>query len=131
MKNLSPRQRVLVIFGFAIGIWLLLLLVDASGGEVEECQRLAKKYNAQVEMTQWDNTRVDLLNDTYAIEADWGPKWAEAIGQSLYYAELTGKKPGIILLIKNKAKEYKYIYRCQTVCAKYNIKLFIEEVEDE
>ena len=99
-------------------------------GEVEECKRLAPKYGAETEVVQWDSSRVDLLNDEYAVEVDWAPKWAEAVGQSLYYSILTEKKPAIILLIKDKKAEMKHIYRCQTVCAKHNIKLILEEVEE-
>jgi len=132
MRGLTPHQRITTVLIFITLLCAVLVLCQQlQGGEVEECQRLAPKYNAKVEVVQWDHTRVDLLNDTYAIEADWSYKWAEAVGQSLYYAELTGKKPAIILLVKDKTKESKYIYRCQTLCVKYNIKLFIEEVEDE
>ena len=108
---------------------VLFLCTIVLGGEVEECQRLAPKYEGVTEAMQWDSSRVDILNDEYAIEVDWSEHWAEAIGQSLYYSILTGKKPGIILLIKDKKKETKHIYRCQTVCAKHNIRLFLEEVE--
>ncbi|WP_171018846.1 hypothetical protein ACONUD_00725 [Microbulbifer harenosus] len=33
-----------------------------------------------------DRTRVDCLTETHAMEFDFAPKWAEAIGQALYYA---------------------------------------------
>ena len=39
----------------------------------------------------WDMTRVDCLSKDYAIEFDFAKKWAESIGQSLYYSKLTGK----------------------------------------
>jgi len=87
--------------------------------------------DAKLEYTLWDKTRVDALTSTHAIEADWSYKWAEAIGQSLYYAEVTGKKPGIILLIKDEAKEQKYIYRCQTVANKHGIEIWLIETHKE
>lgn len=43
--------------------------------------------------------RVDCLTETHAVEVDFARKWAEAIGQSLYYSHYTGKKPGILLVI--------------------------------
>jgi hypothetical protein len=100
-------------------------------GEVEETMRLAPKYEAKAEVVLWDMTRVDLLNDEYAIEVEWPKKWAEAIGQSLYYSIVTNKKPAIILLIKDKKSESRYIYRLQTVAAKHGIKVYLEEVSDE
>jgi len=49
-----------------------------------------------------DGARVDCLTDDYAIEFDFAPKWAEAVGQSLYYALKTGRKPGIVLILEKK-----------------------------
>jgi len=112
---------------------ILLLLFLASlpciAGEIEETARLAPKYKAQTEVRLWDGTRADLVSDNYAIEVDWASKWAEAIGQSLYYSSVTGKKPGIVLLVKDLAKEERFIYRCQTVCARCGITLWLEKVE--
>lgn len=101
------------------------LLLD----ERAEALRLAPKYEAEVEVLLWDSTRVDLLSDTYAIEVDWSYKWAECIGQALYYAEVTGRKPACLLLVKDMGQESRFVYRCQTVCAKHGIKLLIEVVE--
>lgn len=61
-----------------------------------------------------DKTRVDCLTDEYAIEFDWAKKWAESIGQSLYYAKKTGKKPAVAIIMKSPADE-KYIRRIEEV----------------
>ncbi len=55
-----------------------------------------------------DRTRVDCLTDTHAIEFDWANKWAEAIGQSLYYSFATNKKAGIVIILK-KEKDKKHL----------------------
>ena len=110
---------------------LIIFTSSAFAGEVEETRRLAEKYKAQAEVVLWDLTRVDLLNDEYAIEVEWPRKWAEAVGQSLYYAEVTKRKPAIILLVRDKRSESKYIYRLQTVTAKHGIKLYLEEIDDD
>ncbi len=104
-------------------------LVCSLADENSEVRRIAPKYNAEVEVRLWDSTRVDMLTEEYAIEVDWAPKYAEAIGQSLYYSIVTGKKPGIILLIKDIKKESRFVYRLQTVAAKYDIKVWLEKVE--
>ncbi|MDK2594373.1 hypothetical protein [Pseudoalteromonas obscura] len=59
-----------------------------------------------------DKTRIDCLNDEYAIEYDFAKKWAEAIGQSLYYSAMTGKKAGIVLIVNSKTKE-RYLRRIE------------------
>lgn len=52
-----------------------------------------------------DRTRVDCLTTQHAIEYDFSNKWAESIGQSLYYSMMTGKKAGIVLIIRSTAGE--------------------------
>ncbi len=70
-----------------------------------------------------DGTRVDCLTLDYAVEFDFAPKWAESIGQSLYYASKTARRPGIVLIIENK-KDFKYYYRIKRLCEDYNIALW-------
>ncbi len=126
------KEKLVEWIGFALVAAIIAFIIAcARGGEIEECIRIAPKYNAKIEVLLWDKTRVDLVNDEYAIEVDCAPKWAEGIGQALYYAQVTGKKPGVILLIKDMQKEMKYVYRLQTVAAKYDIKVWLEKVEEE
>ena len=61
-----------------------------------------------------DKTRVDCLTDEYAIEFDWASKWAESIGQSLYYAKQTGKKPAVAIIMKKPSDEH-YIKRIEAI----------------
>lgn len=68
----------------------------------------------EIEYRLPDNTRVDCLTEEYAIEFDWAKKWAESIGQSLYYAKMTGKKPAVAIILK-KNKDRKYIERIKKV----------------
>jgi len=46
-----------------------------------------------------DRTRVDCLTGHYAIEYDYASKWYQAIGQSLHYSRMTGKQPGVVLIV--------------------------------
>ncbi len=64
------------------------------------------------EAVLWDMTRVDCLTKDYAIEFDFAKKWAESVGQSLYYAELTHKKPAVVLILKNWA-DLRYVKRVE------------------
>ena len=91
---------------------------------------LAEKYQANVEVKLWDDTRVDLLSETHAYEVDWARKYAEGVGQALYYSSLTARKPGLILLVRNFKKELRYIYRAQITCNEAGVDLYIETVKD-
>lgn len=76
--------------------------------------------NGDMEYRLDDGSRVDCLTDEYAIEYDFANKWAEAVGQALYYAEKTGKKPAIVLILKNE-KQKKHLPKAAVLCKKYGI----------
>lgn len=70
-----------------------------------------------------DKTRVDCLTDEYAIEFDFAVKWAESLGQALYYSIMTKKKPGIVLIMEDP-KDERYLKRLKVVADKLNIKVW-------
>ncbi len=74
------------------------------------------------EVVLWDMTRVDCLAKDYAIEFDFAKKWAESIGQSLYYSKLTGKKPAVALIL-TAPTDYKYVKRIERL--DNGIKIFL------
>ena len=74
------------------------------------------------EAVLWDMTRVDCLAKDYAIEFDFAKKWAESIGQSLYYSKLTGKKPAVALILTSPT-DYKYVKRIERL--DNGIKIFL------
>jgi hypothetical protein len=76
----------------------------------------------QQEFVLVDKTRVDCLTKDYAIEFDFAKKWAESIGQSLYYAKMTGKKPAVVLILTD-INDYKYVKRVEKVDK--DIKIFL------
>ena len=82
--------------------------------------RWCKDHNGQVEVVLPDKTRCDCLTDNHAIEFDFGNKWAESIGQALYYAIQTGKRAGVVLILE-KQKDYKYWIRLNTVIEHYGL----------
>ena len=71
-------------------------------------------------MAMPDGTRCGILTDTHAIEVDFADKWAEAIGQSLNYAIQTGKKAGIVLVLKDKGDE-KHLERLREMKRHYSM----------
>ena len=59
-------------------------------------------------------------SDTHAIEIDFGNKWTEAVGQSLYYSLQPGKKAGIVLILETM-KDRKYWIRLNTAIEHFNL----------
>lgn len=91
---------------------------------------LCNELGGEMEYVLSDRTRVDCLTDEYAIEVDFAKKWAEGIGQSLYYAHMTGKKPAIGLIM-DKKKDERYLKRLGAIAQKYKIKIFIIEKQTQ
>ena len=79
------------------------------------------EQKGKVEVVLPDNTRCDCLTDTHAIEFDFGDKWAEAIGQSLYYSLQTGKKAGIVLILEDPKQNYKYWLRLNSTIEHFKL----------
>ncbi len=74
------------------------------------------------EAVLWDMTRVDCLTKDYAIEFDFAKKWAESIGQALYYSKMTGKSPAVVLILTSAA-DYRYVKRIERLDS--GIKIFL------
>lgn len=89
-----------------------------------------KAQKGQQEYILNDKARIDCLTDNYAIEFDFASKWAESIGQALYYALSTGKAPGVVLIMENPEKDVKYLNRLNDVAKKYNIKVWTMTPQD-
>ena len=68
-------------------------------------------HNGVEEYENSDRTRVDCLTDTHAVEFDFANKWAECIGQALYYGLRTNKQPTCLLIIENMGNDLKYLKR--------------------
>jgi hypothetical protein len=84
---------------------------------------LCDKLAGEMEYVLQDRTRVDCLTDEYAIEVDFAKKWAESIGQSLYYAHMTKKEPAIGLIVgKNDSR---FLKRLETLSRELHIKVFV------
>jgi len=86
-----------------IGIVLVPLLANA---KMLEKDYVKKHCDGIVEYKNSDDTRIDCLTDSEAIEFDYGKKWAECVSQALYYGELTGKTPVCALILDTDEKRY-------------------------
>ncbi len=91
--------------------------------------KICEELSGQVEYVLFDKTRVDCLTNDYAIEVDWAKKWAEGIGQSLYYAAVTGKKPAVGLIVSSDKKDQRHLKRLKVVADELNIKIIVIDKE--
>lgn len=98
---------------------------DAKHDEKYYQTKMCNEFGGDMEYVLFDKARVDCLTDEYAIEVDFAKKWAEGIGQSLYYAEVTGKKPAIGVISGDG--DEKYLDRIRRVGDKFGIKIIVLE----
>lgn len=123
-------------------IWLagLLAVAFALGAtlargetELQAEARLAPKYHAQQEVRLPGGERVDLLNDIFAFEIEWArpeKRW-EAIGQAMFYAKSTDRRPAIILLVTDPAAQASVVASMRRRCEVLGIELFVETATAE
>jgi hypothetical protein len=85
---------------FGVLIWLFPTASEAQRAPRRNEDSWQHRYcvGMKLEQTVPYGGRVDCLSTEFAIEVDWAEHWAEALGQSLYYAGATGRKPAIILI---------------------------------
>lgn len=86
--------------------------------------------HGQAEVVLGDKTRCDCVTATHAVEFDFGKKWAESIGQALYYNIQTGKRSGIVLILE-KPIDSRYWIRLNTVVEMHNLPIDVWSVRPE
>lgn len=116
--------------GLALGVVLLWLLGGCASHprhERDYQEVFCERIGGETEVALADRTRVDCVNERYAVEVDFARKWAEGIGQSLYYAQQTGRQPAVALIMDEG--ETRYLKRLEAVARQYDIKIFIIDKE--
>lgn len=103
------------------------ILMAQTKNENYYAENICKELNGKGEYLFYDGTRADCLTITHVWEFDFAKKFYEAIGQSLYYSSLTGKKAGVYLILR-EPKDVKYLMRMQRVAKKNDIE--VRYVED-
>ncbi len=118
----------------------LFLVLSCATPNIETGQAAQKKHperwyqekwcaanNGRVEVVLPDRTRVDCLTDEYAIEFDFARKFFEGISQALYYGMMTGKRPGLVLIVGPRGQ--KYLDRLNAVINYYKLPIRVWVME--
>lgn len=108
-------------------LFLIALSLEAKHLNKEKVYQeyFCNKFGGVTEYRLEDKTRVDCLLDEYAIEVDFAQKWAESIGQSLYYASQTSRKAAVLLIMEDMQQDKKYLDRLENVSTQHNIDIWI------
>ena len=85
---------------------------------------LACRMGGIAEYTLPDRSRVDILTPLLAIEVDWVKKHFEAFGQAIFYGEATSRQAAVLLLLRGKPSEQRYLTRARIISQQTNIPVF-------
>ena len=107
-------------------LFLLSYQVSSQENKLNEAYYVNLHCTGKIEFFLPDKTRVDCLTSTHAIEYDWGKKWAESLGQALFYSAMTGKKSGIVLIVNPRTKD-RYIKRLNTAIVANKLDVKVKE----
>lgn len=104
---------------------MLVVIISQASAKTEHPEKWYQEKwctqnNGITEFRFPDKTRCDCLTDTHAVEFDFGRKWAEAIGQALYYGFQADKRAGIVLIIEQPSDQ-KYWIRLNSVIEYYKL----------
>jgi hypothetical protein len=87
----------------------------------------AQENGGVVEVRLGDGSRVDVVTSEYAVEIEYARKWAEAVGQSLFYAQVTGKKAVIVLI--TGSGDTGLVNRLKQVIAYHKLPILVQELK--
>lgn len=118
------KMKILSLFCPILCSCILLLAFPVLAAHVHKEKFYQEKWcgehNGQIEVVLADQTRADCITSTHAIEFDFGKKWAESLGQALYYSLQTGKRAGIVLILETP-KDRKYFIRLNSTIQHFNL----------
>ena len=64
--------------------------------------------------------RVDCLTKSYAIEYDFAKKWADCLGQAMYYSKMKNKIGLCVLIVENNS-DYKYVKKLEEAISYHQV----------
>lgn len=73
--------------------------------------------------------RIDCETEYFAIEYDFAKKWAECLGQALFYSAYTSKVGLCILIVENN-KDFKYIKKLEKAIEYHGLHIGVDVIKN-
>lgn len=125
----DPLAEAIALISWVVALWILFAVHTVIGAERDYQQAWCDEHDGVAEFVLRDRTRVDCVaiidGKAYAIEFDFAKKWAEAIGQALYYGRMMNREPGIVLIVEDFEKDNKYIDRITYATQGLGVRLWL------
>ena len=113
-SNNDGEDLFKLILSFFWMTCLFVLSAAALAADKHEADYVREHCDGLIEFNLEDRSRVDCLTGTHAIEYDYARKWAESIGQSIFYSRMTGKAPAVVLIAGEGDEKYIKRFRVAT-----------------
>ena len=133
LRRACQRVEFLLLFLMAMVSWVvaavglgvaLVYSGHALALEADYADPWCVARGGVVEKVLADRTRVDCLLPGFAVEVDYAHKWAEAMGQALHYGRMTGRMPGVVLILK-KPGDVRFVRRLYADAEHWALPLFV------
>lgn len=116
--------RVKVIF------YVVVLAIFCGGGEALALYErdIAKPWCDEmkgISQRLKGGTEVDCVTDAVAYEIDFAKKWAEGLGQALFYSSETKRKAGVALILRSAA-EVRFVDRLKQAIEYHGLDVSVE-----
>ena len=122
-------MRIELLFIFIMLFIFLIIGQSLNAKQIKSEKYYQQKYCSSIGATieaRIGRVRIDCLTKEYAIEVDFAKKKYEGVGQSLYYAMITDKKPMLVLIAERENRANRsHIAIAREICREYDIRLVI------
>lgn len=114
-----------IISGLFLFLFISMLLLSSSvlASEKKYIEEWCKRNNGTRNYYVDGNSNIDCVTEDHAVEFELAKNWPEAVGWALYYSAKTNKKPGIVLIIKEK-DDYKHLKKLLHISETYDIQVW-------
>jgi hypothetical protein len=115
------KRNLLIIF---VCLSLIMCVPAFAAHQYIEKDYQASWCNARGGIQEYrldDGARVDCLLPEYAVEFDFGPKWAECIGQAIFYGKQTNRTGACVLILESES-DMVFVERLRITATKAGVK---------
>lgn len=109
----------------SIRFLFLFIPCIALAGEREIAENHCK---GESEVVQVDFTRIDCIENGYAIEYDYASKWYNGVTQCMHYGLISGLKPSLRLILR-RPNDQVYVDRAVEVIFHYRLPIKLETIK--
>ncbi len=116
-------MKKIILTSMLILISLPVMAANRLHPEAEYQKAWCNKRGGIMEYKLSDKTRVDCLLPNMAVEFDFANKWAECVGQALYYGRMTNRQAACVLIMERGEKDLKYLRRLRRAAYRKGVNL--------